>query len=146
MEIRVSLKTFTVRSDEVYNEYKKICVRNNTKISDDLDRYMRDVIKNHSTGNDQMKIEQWVDNSNMKAVPAFNSKRETWTNYISKINPKELDEFKLQLEKISRSIPLTIENSEKYKNLFEIDGFIPRNELNKGVQAYIKKLEESNAD
>ena len=142
----MSLKTFTVRNDEVYQEYTAILRRNQRKIADDLDAYMRDVIKNHSTGNDQMKIEQWVDNSNMKAVPAFNSKRETWTNYISKINPKELDEFKLQLEKISRSIPLTIENSEKYKNLFEIDGFIPRNELNKGVQAYNRKLEESNAN
>jgi len=142
----VSLKTFSVRSDEVYQEYVKICKRNGRKIADDLDSYMRDVIKNHSTGNDQMKIEQWVDNSNMKAVPAFNSKRETWINYLPKLNPKELDEFKIQLEKINKSVPLTVENSEKYENVVELNGFIPRNELNKGEQAYIRKLEESNAD
>ena len=142
----MSLKTFAVRDEQVYSEYTAILKRNQRKIADDLDAYMRDVIKNHSTGNDQFKIDQWVSESDMKAVPAFNSKRETWINYLPKLNPNELDEFKIQLEKINKSVPLTIENSEKYKNLFEIDGFIPRNELNKGVQAYIKKLEESNAD
>ena len=143
----MSLKTFTVRSEEVYNEYKKICVRNNTKISDDLDRYMRDVIKNHSTGNDQFKIDQWVKDIDMKAVPAFNSKRETWINYLPKLNPKELDEFKIQLEKISKSIPLTIEKPKESNEELKIyDGFIPREEYNKGKQAYIRKLEESNAD
>ena len=143
----MSLKTFSVRSDEVYQEYVKICKRNGRKIADDLDSYMRDVIKNHSTGNDQMKIEQWVDNSNMKAVPAFNSKRETWINYLPKLNPKELDEFKLQLEKISKSIPLTIEKPKESNDVLKIyDGFIPRDEWDKGKQAYIRKLEESNAD
>ena len=60
---------------------------------------------------------------------------------------KELDEFKLQLEKISRSIPLTIEKPKESKDVLKIyDGFIPRDEWDKGKQAYIKKLEESNAD
>ena len=143
----MSLKTFTVRNDEVYQEYTAILRRNQRKIADDLDAYMRDVIKNHSTGNDQFKIDQWVKDIDMKAVPAFNSKRETWTNYISKINPKELDEFKLQLEKISRSIPLTIEKPKESNEELKIyDGFIPRDEWDKGKQAYIRKLEESNAD
>ena len=137
----MSLKTFAVRDEQVYSEYTAILKRNQRKIADDLDAYMRDVIKNHSTGNDQFKIDQWVSESDMKAVPAFNSKRETWQKYLPKLNPKELDEFKIQLEKISKSIPLTIEKPKESNEELKIyDGFIPRDEYNKGKQALNKKV------
>ena len=136
-----------VKDKDLWHKYVAICKRNGVDVGKDITAFIAETVRNHETGNDQMKIEQWVDNSNMKAVPAFNSKRETWTNYISKINPKELDEFKLQLEKISKSIPLTIEKPKESNDVLKIyDGFIPRDEWDKGKQAYIRKLEESNAD
>ena len=136
----MSLKTFAVRDEQVYSEYTAILKRNQRKIADDLHAYMLDVIKNHSTGNDQFKIDQWVSESDMKAVPAFNSKTETWQKYVEKINPKERQELKTQLDKIDSIIPLTVKKSEKYENLFVLDGFIPRSELNKGEQELNKKV------
>ena len=101
MEIKVSkdkgVKTFAVRSEEVYQEYASICKRNGRKIADDLDSYMRDVIKNHSTGNDQFKITQWV-NEDIKAVPAFFSGHEIWLKYHRKIDDKSFEDLSKQLE------------------------------------------------
>ena len=101
MKIKMSkdkgIKTFAVRSEEVYQEYASICKRNGRKIADDLDSYMRDVIKNHSTGNDQFKITQWLD-EDIKAVPAFYSGHETWLKYHRKIDDKAFEDLSKQLE------------------------------------------------
>ena len=108
------IKTFAVRSEEVYQEYASICKRNGRKIADDLDSYMRDVIKNHSTGNDQFKITQWLD-EDIKAVPAFYSGHDTWLTYLRKIDDKAYEDLSKQLELI-----LNV-NSANYRERYKLD-------------------------
>ena len=99
VSIKSTVKTFAVRNEKVYHEYIAICKRNGRTIADDLDAYMKDVIKNHETGNDQFKIDQWV-NEDIKAVPAFFSKAQTWLKYHEKIGDTDFEELSKQLEVI----------------------------------------------
>ena len=150
-----SVKTFAVRDISVYEEYKKICQRNNVKISDDLYHYMLDVVKNHTTGNDQFKIDQWVDNFDMRAVPAFHSDSQTWKNYVEKTNYENLEAVKQQNErltaifshvkKVKGKTGLTLKEWFEY----EVDDsllnyFVSRADRNKGINAIAKKTKYAN--
>tara|TARA_Y100000310_G_C20116123_1_gene549344 strand:- start:158 stop:493 length:336 start_codon:yes stop_codon:yes gene_type:complete len=85
--------------DEIHKKYMAILKRNGRSLREDLTAYELDTIKNHATGNDQFKIDQWV-NEDIKAVPAFFSKAETWLKYHKKIDNKDFEELSRQLEVI----------------------------------------------
>jgi len=99
VEIKVSLtKTFAVRSEEIYEKYKAICIRNGRKISDDLDAYMKDVVKNHETGNDQFLLTQWVDEADMQAVPAFFTDNKKIREYYVNQSDEELNKIEVKIQ------------------------------------------------
>jgi len=103
VEIKVSLtKTFAIRSEEIYEKYKAICVRNGRKISDDLDAYMKDVVKNHETGNEQFLLTQWVDEADMQAVPAFFTDNRKWRDYLVQRSPDDLKKVEVKLDELKR--------------------------------------------
>ena len=150
-----SVKTFAVRDISVYEEYKKICERNNIKMADDLYHYMLDVVKNHTTGNDQFKIDQWVDNFDMRAVPAFHSDSKTWKEYVEKTNYENLEAVKEQNERLTAifknvkkkkgKVGLTLKEWFEY----EVDDsllnyFVSRKARQKGINAIIKKTKYAN--
>ena len=108
------IRTFTVRSMKVYNEYKKILVKNGIKIADKMDEDMRMYIKQHGKGNAQFQITQFVD-KNMKACPAFWSSHDTWLDYMKKIDDKEFESLSKQLNTL-----LNV-NSANYRERYKLD-------------------------
>tara|TARA_B100000809_G_C14845305_1_gene426288 strand:- start:199 stop:672 length:474 start_codon:yes stop_codon:yes gene_type:complete len=143
--------------DEIHKKYMAILKRNGRSLRDDLTAYELDTIKNHETGNDQFKIDQWVDNYDMKAVPAFNSKNETWKNYVENTSLQNFNEIKLkyvQLGGIFSKIKTTkvIEKTGlTLKEWFDYDTpdallnyFVSRADRNKGIKGIAKKTKYAN--
>ena len=89
-----------IKNKDLWQKYVAICKRNNRTVTEDLEAFIADTVKNHETGNDQFKIDQWVDNYDMKAVPAFNSKNETWKNYVENTSLQNFNEIKLKHEQL----------------------------------------------
>ena len=72
-------------------------------MSEEIEAHIHEVVRNHSTGNAQFKIDQWVDHFDMRAVPAFNSNikgNESWTNYLKGTTFENLEAVKQQHERI----------------------------------------------
>ena len=144
--------------DEIHKKYMAILKRNGRSLRDDLTAYELDTIKNHETGNDQFKLTQWVDNYDMKAVPAFNSKNETWKNYVENTSLQNFNEIKLkheQLGGIFSQIKTTQKGRKKngltLKEWFEYESpdallnyFVSRTDRNKGINAIVKKTKYAN--
>jgi len=108
------IRTFAVRSLKIYDEWKKILVKNGIKIADKMDEDMRLYIKQHGKGNAQFQITQFVD-KNMKACPAFWSSDDTWLNYHRVIDDKEFESLSKQLELL-----LSI-NKHNYHERYKLD-------------------------
>ena len=135
--------------DKIHNEYMAILKRNGRKLKEDLTAYELDTIKNHTTGNDQFKIDQWVDNYDMKAVPAFNSMKKTWQNYAKNTNYTNFKELEKQTEVIIDVLKKENKKPPKfsysYSELFDgsydslVNYFIPRKALEKSKKAIEKK-------
>ena len=101
------LRTFNVKEEKLYKEYKKIMARNNLTVGQDLNQHIAETVKNHSTGNDQFMITQWLDKNDMKAVPAFFSDNQKWKEYANKLTKREFND----LEKKALEIKFVIDQS-----------------------------------
>ena len=157
VEIQVSLGGL-IKNKDLWQKYVAICKRNNRTVTEDLEAFIADTVKNHETGNDQFKIDQWVDNFDMKAVPAFNSKNETWKNYVENTSLQNFNEIKSkheQLGGIFSQIVFTQKTIEKkgltIKEWFEyevddslLNYFVSRADRNKGINAIAKKIKHAN--
>ena len=156
VEIQVSLGGL-IKNKDLWRKYVAICKRNNRTVTEDLEAFIADTVKNHETGNDQFKIDQWVDNYDMKAVPAFNSKNETWKNYVENTSLQNFNEIKLkyvQLGGIFSKIKTTkvIEKTGlTLKEWFDYDTpdallnyFVSRADRNKGIKGIAKKTKYAN--
>ena len=114
INLDAGIRTFAVRSLKIYDEWKKILVKNGIKIADKMDEDMRMYIKQHGKGNAQFQITQFVD-KNMKACPAFWSSHNTWLEYMKKIDDKEFESLSKQLELL-----LSI-NKHNYHERYKLD-------------------------
>ena len=81
--------------------------RNNVTVGQDLNQHIAETVKNHTTGNDQFLIDQWIDEKDMKAVPAFFSDNQKWKEYANKLTKREFND----LEKKANEIGYVIEQS-----------------------------------
>ena len=108
VEIQVSLGGL-IKNKDLWRQYVAICKRNNRTVTEDLEAFIADTVKNHETGNDQFKIDQWVDNYDMKAVPALFSDNKIWKEYANKLTKREFND----LEKKVMEITSVIEQSYK---------------------------------
>ena len=108
------LRTFNVNEVKLYKEYKKIMARNNVTVGQDLNQHIAETVKNHTTGNDQFLIDQWIDEKDMKAVPAFFSDNQKWKEYANKLTKREFND----LEKKSNEIGYVIDQS--YRDMYDI--------------------------
>ncbi len=147
-----------IKNKDLWQKYVAICKRNNRTVTEDLEAFIADTVKNHETGNDQFKIDQWVDNYDMKAVPAFNSKNETWKNYVENTSLQNFNEIKSKHEQLGgifsqiRTTQKTIEkNGLTLKEWFEYEAddsllnyFVSRADRNKGINAIAKKTNNAN--
>ena len=103
------LRTFNVINEEVYKEFKKIMARNNLTVGQDLNQHIAETVKNHAEGNNQFPITQWIDNKDMKAVPAFFSDNRKWKEYADKLTKHEFYE----LEKKAMELDIIVKDSFK---------------------------------
>ena len=81
--------------------------RNNLTVGQDLNQHIAETVKNHTTGNDQFMITQWLNESDMKAVPAFFSDNKKWKEYANKLTKREFND----LEKKAMEIKFVIDQS-----------------------------------
>ena len=94
----------------------------------------------------------------MKAVPAFNSKNETWKNYVENTSLQNFNEIKSKHEQLGgifsqiRTTKMTIEKKGlTLKEWFDYDMpdallnyFVSRADRNKGINAIAKKTKYAN--
>ena len=142
-----------IKNKDLWRKYVAICKRNNRTVTDDLEAFIAETVKNHETGNDQFKITQWVDNFDMKAVPAFNSKQETWKNYVENTSTQNFDEIKLKHEqlggifsKVKKEQPKTGLTLRQWFDSCDelLTYYITRQEREKGINAITKKTKHAN--
>jgi len=74
-----------------------------------LNQHIAETVKNHTTGNDQFLIDQWIDEKDMKAVPAFFSDNKKWKEHADKLTKREFND----LEKKAMEIKFVIDQSYK---------------------------------
>ena len=84
--------------DEIHKKYVSILKRNGRKLSDDLTYFEQDTIRNHETGNDQFKIDQWIDEKDMQAVPAFFTDNKKIRGYYVGQSDEELNKIEVKLQ------------------------------------------------
>ena len=154
VEIQVSLGGL-IKNKDLWRKYVAICKRNNRTVSEDMEAFISETVKNHETGNEQFKIDQWVDNFDMKAVPAFNSKDETWKNYAENTSTQNFDELKLKHQQLgsifSKVKKEQIKTGLTLKEWFEyevedslLNYFVSRADRNKGINDIAKKTKHAN--
>jgi len=89
------LKTF--EADELsYKKFKEVCLKEGVDIGAKLNEFIKKYVKEHGDGNPAYKIDQWFDNSDMKAVPALFRDKYVWGNYINNLPDKEFRELENQ--------------------------------------------------
>jgi hypothetical protein len=114
-----SLKPFFIKTyrfnditAEELEEFDKICKRNNRTMSEEIELKIKNTVKNHTTGNSQFKIDQWADNKDMRAVPAFNSTKEEWSRYVKITNLENFTALKVKHRELGKILQV----SEKHLN------------------------------
>src|SRR5215510_16604566 len=68
---------------EIYERFKEVCWRERKQMNVLFQEFMEKYIKEHSQGNPQYEIGQWVENPDFRAVPAFREPLKNWTRYIN---------------------------------------------------------------
>ena len=101
------LRTFEVEQEELYNECKKILMKNGITIKQFLNEKIKEYVKHHLTGNEQFQITQWLDNADLKATPALFSDNKIWKEHANKLDKHE---FYL-LEKKAMELKWVVEQS-----------------------------------
>jgi len=101
------LRTFEVEQEELYNECKKILMKNGITIKQFLNEKIKEYVKHHLTGNEQFQLTQWLDNADLKATPALFSNNETWKEHANKLDKREFND----LEKKVMEIKFVIDQS-----------------------------------
>ena len=153
------IKTFRFNdvSEEEFEEFHKICKRNNRTMSEEIELKIKNTVKNHTTGNSQFKIDQWSDNKDMRAVPAFNSTNEEWSRYVKITNLENFTALKEKHKELGKILKV----SEKHLNRiffpddtysqsitemgFSLD-IIDKKSIEKSDEAYTKKLHLKNME
>ena len=87
---------------ELHKKIKEIALREGRDMQQIFREQLERYVKEHDKGNPAYKITQWVDNSDMKAYPAFKTIRTEWQKYIENLHDeKELMDILYQSQSIS---------------------------------------------
>lgn len=95
------LKTFKA-DDEAYKKFKEICTKEGMGVGDKLNEFIKQYIKEHGDGNPAFTLDQFADPS-FKVCPAFFRNKQTWKEYLVKLNKKERQEFLTQCQIINQA-------------------------------------------
>ena len=146
MEIKVCALGGLIKNDEAWKEYVKICKRNGRKVSDDLNAYVTETVKNHSEGNDQFKISGWFDNYDMRAVPMIMSQNEKFIDYFQNCDRAGFDSLKIKLGELNHIVQTTIrpDTDNYYEHLNIPTNFFDKDIMEKSEKEYIKRYHDYN--
>ena len=157
-----SLKPFFIKTfrfneitQEELEEFHKICKRNNRTMSEEIELKIKNTVKNHTTGNSQFKIDQWNDNKDMRAVPAFNSTNEEWSRYVKITNLENFTALKEKHKELGKILRISEKHlnriffaNDDYSESITEMGFTPdmfdKKALEKSEEAFIKLYHEYN--
>lgn len=82
------LKTW-VADEEDYKKFKIILAKESVGIGDKINEFIAEYIKMHGDGNPAFSLDQFIKNTEMKAVPAVFRTTEDWLNWLLQINDEE---------------------------------------------------------
>lgn len=98
--------SYPSEKEEIMKELRIIAAREGKSQSNIICDIIEEYVKNHLEGNSTFKIDNWVDNSEFKALPALLSPKEKWDSYLEECSNKECTDIaimsKFIFEKINR--------------------------------------------
>ncbi len=93
------LRTFETE-EELYSSFKSLCAKENVNVGDKINELMKKYYKEHGDGNPAFTLDQFVEDSGMKAVPAFFRTIEDWDKYLYDLPSSEVKEILCQSQSI----------------------------------------------
>ena len=97
------LRTFEADKD-LYEQFKALMAKENANIGDKINEMIKEYIKVHGDGNPGFTMDQFIDNPQMKAVPAFFRTLEDWEKYLYNLPQKEQQEILWQAQGIGARV------------------------------------------
>lgn len=87
------LRTFET-SEETYQKFKAISVRENKPVGKLLNELIEEYIKNHGEGNPIYPLTKWYENPEFFNMPTLKTDFEKWNNYLSTCTEDQLKDIK----------------------------------------------------
>ena len=113
-------KTISVKSEEDWKEYLKIARREGKSLSSIITEKLEEYRKVHGKGNPVYVLDNWVENSNFKAVPATLESWEKWVKFCQNTSDETLKELEykgMMIQIIARAYG-QIKTAEERKKTF----------------------------
>lgn len=95
----MTLRTFET-DEQKWIKFKALCAKEGTKIGKKLNEFIDKELKEHGDGNPAYTIDHFVENPQMKAVPAFFRTPEDWEKYLYDLSEKEIQDIIWQSQTI----------------------------------------------
>lgn len=93
------LRTFQTQKEK-WEKFKAHCAKEGVKLGEKINAFIDKELKEHGDGNPAYTIDQFIDNSQMKAVPAFFRTGEDWEKYLFELPEKEIQDIIWQSQTI----------------------------------------------
>ena len=84
----------------IYPDFKKIVNFEHIPVNEKLTRLMEDYVKIHTSGNPAYSMDNFLDNPEFSATPAFFSSEESWNKFFKLMSSKQWKTFDYKLEEI----------------------------------------------
>ena len=82
------------------DDFKKIVNFEHIQVNEKLTRLMEDYVKIHTSGNPAYSMDNFLDNPEFSATPAFFSSEESWNKFFKLMSSKQWKTFDYKLEEI----------------------------------------------
>jgi hypothetical protein len=93
------LRTFETEKEK-WEKFKAHCAKEGINLGEKINDFIDKELKEHGDGNPAYTIDQFVDNPEMKAVPAFFRTPEDWEKYLYDLPESELQNIIWQSQTI----------------------------------------------
>ena len=92
------IESLSIKEEDIefWNDFLELKWKEKKPVSHLILQACKEYYKNHADGNPNYQLEQFED-SNFKACPAFYRDKESWNEYLTKLNKEEYKQFDSQL-------------------------------------------------
>jgi len=84
----------------IYPDFKKITNFEHIPVNEKLTRLMEDYVKIHTSGNPAYSMDNFLENPEFSATPAFFASEESWNKFFKLMSSKQWKTFDYKLEEI----------------------------------------------